>query len=900
MSHGTIVPGCGATPHPWMLVGERPGETEAIRKMPFVGRAGHEQDTYLTIAGNLTTRSFYRTNVVKDYADGNPDPTPSDIERWTPTLLDEIRVVQPRFILAVGRFSARWFLEEDIDIETVNGIPCRSLRAPDAIVIPVVHPAAGFYNDDMRALSMFGYQRAVDYIKGRRTPVIVEDEYAESAEYADVSGADLEAIIESWEPDWGIAVDTEGSLTTDWHWSIQVTAEPGTGFVLRSERCDFARGIKAIAAHCRGNRRTGAMPWTYVHSAMHDFHVTRSQGLDLFDCRLWDTRYAAYITRIDPQGLKDLARRKCGMRMQSYAETIGPEDIDRQLEYLFRVSDDPQFNLPQEPRLVEENDNTTRVYTPQPIGKRALAIIEDYAADKRDKDGNPVNLRKRWAKCDYDQRIACEKLIGLFPITTLADIPLDRAIRYAGRDPDATLRVGLLQQEEFSKEYPKLYNLALEGNGVIPVFEEMQDTGMRANKQYMIEKSAKMTQHMRKVAQYISYHYFDKRPFNPGSSDQVATIMRRRGLQGEKRSKKTGKVSTGKKSIEHLRFSDDAIAHVIDWREHQKMRDSFYEPVIEIIGPDRDYARVHTDLNIYKVDSRRVSSSDPNLTAIPVRNDLGIEVRDGFIEEEGWELGSWDMSQYEMRYMAHESRDPLMVSFFNNPILDMHGETAARIFGLKLYDLPQNVAKLSKKEIEDAKAERYQYVDEMQHRYPSKRAGFGIITNIAGQGLYDQLRMFGCKGWDVEKCDALIAEYLKVYKGVGQYLEACKQEVRRNGVVYDHWGMPKYLPGVWSTDKKVAAAAERAASSHKIQGGAQGALQHAMGWLKPHIRQLSVETNGGIQWVLQIHDEIILRFRANLWDRVNPVVQDGLINHSLKLIVPVKCSGSHAPSWGQL
>lgn len=245
------------------------------------------------------------------------------------------------------------------------------------------------------------------------------------------------------------------------------------------------------------------------------------------------------------------------------------------------------------------------------------------------------------------------------------------------------------------------------------------------------------------------------------------------------------------------------------------------------------------------------------------------------------------MSQIEMRYMAHISKDKLLNQFFNDPKLDVHCETAARIF-----HLPVDRSATDKKVM-------YAAIDEKKHRYPSKRAGFGIITNIMGQGLLDQLRMFGCKGWDKRKCDELIDNWLGVYTGVRAFLNDTKEEARRNGVVYDCWGMPRYLPGVWSEDDVVVGEAERAASSHKIQGGAQGMIQNAMIWLKPRIRELQ-EAGLKVRWVLQIHDELILMFEEELWEILNPLVREALTQHSLKLSVPIECSGSMARTWGKL
>jgi uracil-DNA glycosylase family 4 len=854
-----------------MIVGERPGETEAEQGRPFVGRAGQEQNRYLTNEG-MHDSQFYKTNVCKDYAPGNPDPTPADVARWTPTLMQEVALMRPRIILAVGRFAVRWFLGEDADMELVHGMPhragafdpTRADRAPaDCVIMPCFHPAFGFYDDEARTWIAWDYGRAVAAIRGKIPLDLVEDACAGRETYRDVGGEELREIVYESRVGDAFGIDTEGY--PDAPWSVQVSLEPGTGYTLRCERPDFAAGARTIQELADSGIEVG------IHNAMYDLEMTRAMGMDFFDARIFDSMYAAYIMRIEPQGLKPLAYRWCGMRMRSYDETVGESALERQIAYLSAILERAPWPRP-DPRVEYENDGTTRLYTPQPVERRAEAILIDHYNGKREKDGSPI-VAPRWRKVDRELRRMVEAVLGPMPRPSLADIPLADAVRYASRDPDATLRLRARLIPALKAQ--GLTSLMQDGMDVLPVFEEMQANGMPARRSHFVALGDRMWSEMCRIQSRISHRYCGGRPINPASGDQVAALMRRRGLVGEKRSKKTGKMSTGKKSIEHLRYTDEAMADVINWREHQKIRDAFCKPVLERIPEEAEIYPVRCTIKTTRVASRRISASDPNLTAIPVRHELGREVRDGYEAPEGELFGSWDLSQIEMRYMAHLSRDPLLCRLFTEN-RDVHAETAARIFGIKLED-----------------------VKEMDHRYPAKRAGFGIITNIQGGGLLDQLRMFGCKGWDIESCDRLIEEWLQVYKGVADFLEDCKREVRQTGMVRDIWGMPRYLPGVWSNDPKVAAEAERAASSMKIQGGAQGMIQKSMAWLKPYVRSMQ-QAGLNVHWCLQIHDEVILRFAEELWETLDPLVIEGLTQHTLQLIVPVKAKGSSAKTWGQL
>lgn len=271
-----------------------------------------------------------------------------------------------------------------------------------------------------------------------------------------------------------------------------------------------------------------------------------------------------------------------------------------------------------------------------------------------------------------------------------------------------------------------------------------------------------------------------------------------------------------------------------------------------------------------------MAASDPNLMAIPVRSDLGLEIRNGFRAPDGYLLGTWDLDQIEMRVMADESRDPFLLELFLTG-RDIHSETASRCFGVPLHQ-----------------------VDKMKHRYPAKRVGFGVITGITGADLLDQFRMAGITGWDEQQCDELIDAWFKVYPGVKTYMSNCRAEARRNGVVYDRWGRPRYLPGAQSTLSHIREEAERQSHSHKIQAGAQGIMKRAMAAIDQDIHQL--QSDGYQVWpLMQIHDELILEFEEGLEVLLEPMVVDRLTRTTtLPSGVPLGAKGAYGRAWGEL
>lgn len=862
---GTYVPSAGKTPNRVLLVGEAPGKDEAHKGAPFVGRAGQEQEWYLNRRG-LSARSWRRTNVVPIYTEGNPDPTPAQVRKWTPHLEAEIDECNPALVVAVGRHSVRWFLGDDVDMEAVHGIPHPSARTP-AVVLPIYHPAAGFYNNDLKAVIDWDYQQVADTLhridNGR--PVAVRHENP-GGDYRYVSGEELVLAL----PDTDVlGIDTEGYAHKPW--SIQVAWSLGEAVCLRADDPSLVAGIHALQQAID----YGAL--LVIHNAMHDIGVMRALGLDLSRARIWDSMYAAYLLRLEPQGLKPLAWRWCGMKMQSYKETVGHAGRDRCVEYLGRVLE-RDWPAP-EPRAIINNDGSTRVYRPQPISRRVEGILVDVYSGKVNKDGEPTDPYARWQDVDAELREMVEEELGSMTEGDLSDIDPEVACRYACRDADAVLRLYAALRPVLEKE--GLNGLMEHGMEVLPIFEEMQRTGMPASRRHFSELADRMTHEMGRIGERISREYYGGKAFNPGSNTQVGSLMRRRGLTGTKRTS-TGLVSTSKPSIEYLRYKDPAIADVFEWRERQHVRDAFCRPLIARVPADVDAFVARCQILPTRVHTRRLATKNPNLLAMPVRTELGRMVRDGFRNipghGDGMTLGSWDLSQIEMRVMAHESQDPLLVKVFNEG-LDIHNDTAARIFRIDPSE-----------------------VDKYKHRIPAKNAGFGTLYGIGGHGLWIQLKMQKGIGdyWTPESCQALIDDWLKLYGGVADYINRTQRDVRRTGIVRDSWGMPRYLPGIWSNDPKTQAEAARIAVNHKIQGGAQGMIQRSMVWLAPRIEEWQ-RAGRHVHWCLLLHDELIFWFQEDLWDELDDLVLEALTrHHGLDISVPVEAEGRCDKSWAGL
>ena len=883
---GPRVPPVGPVDSPIFLLGEGPGPVEARTRIPFSGPSGDE------LTDILTHYRLYRarlriSNLIKNYIpteDGSiGKPTQDDIEAATPEVEAEIRAQRPRFILAVGAYSTRWLLG-DVDLDAVHGLPQRSDRCPDVVVIPTHHPAYGLRDPDAKALVWWDFEQAAKIIRGELPSDPIVDELA-GHEFYDEGAYDVFAY--EWPV---IAIDTEGPIENpDDAWGFSVTVEPGIGYVFRRSQPYFEESVRYFNDYL-----LGVNPLVVYHNGLGlDIAALRGMGVRNHTRRIWDTMVAQFFLRVEPQALKVAARRRCGMVMRDYNDVIGDAMFEKHIAYLSEVAC-RNWGKP-EAEAVYENDGTTRLYRPQPLHTRAAKILEDLVTNGKD----DTDLGARWKKIGAKLRNQATEELGPWPVATLDDVPLEEAIWYSGRDPDATLRLFRAQQPLLAQaNLTDRLELDLD---LVDVFEEMQSTGFHADRAYWEKLSSDMWDQMMSIGSRISHRYNNDKPFNPASHPQVAALAKSRNLKGAKKTP-TGAVSTSKKSMEHLRTIDDAMDDVFTWREHQKVKDSFAEPILAIIG-DNTSAQICCTIKNTRVESDRISAADPNLTAIPVQNDLAPRVRGGFRAPSGMLLGSADLSQIEMRWIAHLSNDPLMCQLFWEK-RDIHAETAIQIFHLdptRYWD--------------DAIGEfKYPSVHKMEHRNPTKRAGFGVGTGIQGPGLLDQLRQMGCEGWRVQKfpdgttdcvsdwCPGgVIHGWFGVFPRVRQFFANCGAKAEANhGWIREFGGFPKLLPGVFSRDEYIRAEAVRNTHSHVIQGSAQWQLRKAMQWIKPQIAQLREDSGLYLRWVLQIHDEIIFAFHPDLQEAVREIVLDGLINHSYKLRVPVNASWSVGETWDKL
>jgi DNA polymerase-1 len=452
---------------------------------------------------------------------------------------------------------------------------------------------------------------------------------------------------------------------------------------------------------------------------------------------------------------------------------------------------------------------------------------------------------------------------------------------------------------------------------VLPLVERMQWNGIAVDRLYFREYAEELTEKI--FIEVAQIHALTGLEINPNSPDQAADLIYNHlGMDSSKakKSKKTGKLSTNKKSVEALRTLHKAIDHLVTARELSKARDSFAQPIAD--GEESGYTfrfdretglyRLRCTLRLTRVSSGRLAASGPNLMAIPVRTKIGLGVRKGFIAAPGRRLYNIDLDQVEMRVMADQSLDQDMCLIFNEAAIpgkfrDIHNYTAARMYKF----LTQRPSEMSDDDWECIKTTKEGgIIDKNEHRYPAKRVGFGVITGIQGLGLLDQMRMAGLEGWTEETCDELIVDYLQdIFPGVKAYMDRCRYEAQMNGVVAEPYGgRVRYLPGAGSELANVSEEAKRQSHSHKIQGGAQTLMKRGMVRCWREVLPEIHSQGYYCEPIIQVHDAMLFEVDEDAIPILDAMMEEVLTDRVglgvPEFAVPLGAKGGHGVNWAEI
>jgi DNA polymerase I len=393
------------------------------------------------------------------------------------------------------------------------------------------------------------------------------------------------------------------------------------------------------------------------------------------------------------------------------------------------------------------------------------------------------------------------------------------------------------------------------------VLAEMERTGILVDPDALAKMSHSMEKEVRRLEKDI--WKLSGSEFNVNSPTQLAEILfDKLNLQPPARRGK-GKVrSTAADILEEMKEQHELPGKVIEYREIAKLKSTYVDALPKLIHPETK--RLHTSFSQTGTATGRLSSSDPNLQNIPIRTELGREIRAAFVAQKGQILLSADYSQIELRIMAHFSKDPVLTDAFRNGE-DIHARTAQEVFGVG--PLAQTG----------------------EHRRAAKAINFGIIYGLSAFGLAQQL------GIAQKEASQFINAYFTRYRGVKQYLDSVLVETRKSGVAKTLFGRIRPIPEISSPQMQLRNFAERTALNSPLQGTAADLIKMAMISIDERLKKEKLAA----KMILQVHDELLFELPVKEKSKLEKLVKEEMENVH-KLAVPLVVEMGTGSNWRDL
>ncbi|MFP2933589.1 DNA polymerase I, partial [Pyxidicoccus sp. 3LG] len=390
---------------------------------------------------------------------------------------------------------------------------------------------------------------------------------------------------------------------------------------------------------------------------------------------------------------------------------------------------------------------------------------------------------------------------------------------------------------------------------LLPILAEMERRGVKLDTAELARISVKVDAAVEAQVKEVYKHA--GREFNIGSNPQLVEVLFTELKLPIIKKGKTGP-SADQEVLEKLSEEHPLPAAIIEYRGLSKLKSTYLDTLPTLVAAD---GRIHTTYHQAATATGRLSSTDPNLQNIPVRTELGREIRRAFVAAEGHQLVSADYSQVELRLLAHIAEDPVLIDAFLHD-QDIHTRTAAEVFGVP----PEQV--------------------DREQRRRAKMVNFGIAYGLSPHGLSTRL------GIPQEEARDIIERYFTRYAGIHRYLQETVEKARKTGYVETLYGRRRYMADLHSKNRGVAQAAERAAINMPIQGTAADLIKKAMLVVDAELRAQGLRT----LMLLQVHDELLFEAPDAEVERVKALAVKGMSSVA-DLKVPLKVDVGAGRSW---
>ena len=562
-------------------------------------------------------------------------------------------------------------------------------------------------------------------------------------------------------------------------------------------------------------------------------------------------------------------------------ETTGTDPMDAELVGMsFSITENQAFYVPV-PAEREEAIKIVREFEPVFKNEKSLKVgqnikydmlvLQNYGIEVRGKlfdtmVAHYVLQPELRHNMDYlaeiylhYQTIHIEELIGPKGKgqKNMRDLSPQEVYLYACEDADVTLKLkNILEQELKKNDAEKLfYEIEML---LVPVLVNIESNGVRLDTEALKQSSEHFTTRLQSIEKEI--YTLAEGEFNIASPKQVGEILFDKLKIVEKAKKtKTGQYVTSEEVLESLRNKHDIIGKILEYRGLKKLLSTYIDALPQLINPKT--GRIHTSFNQTVTATGRLSSSNPNLQNIPIRDEDGKEIRKAFIPDDGCSFFSADYSQIELRIMAHLSEDKNMIDAFLSGY-DIHAATAAKIYKVDIKEVTADM------------------------RRKAKTANFGIIYGISVFGLAERMNV------DRKEAKELIDGYFETYPQVKSYMDKSIQVAREHGYVETIFHRKRFLPDINSRNAVVRGYAERNAINAPIQGSAADIIKVAMARIYERFKAEGLKA----KMILQVHDELNFSVPAKEKEIVEQVVIEEM-EKAYRMHVPLKADCGWGTNW---
>ena len=482
-------------------------------------------------------------------------------------------------------------------------------------------------------------------------------------------------------------------------------------------------------------------------------------------------------------------------------------------------------------------------------------MLESYVLNSTGRH-NMDDLAKRYLG---HQTISFEEIAGKGKNQlTFNQIPLEQAAEYAAEDADVTMKLQQVLWEKLSKE-PTLEKLFKEMElPLLGVLSRMERRGVLIDSDALFLQSNEIANRLSELEEQA--YVLAGQPFNLASTKQLQEILfDKLGLPVIQKTPK-GAPSTNEEVLEELAFSHELPKVLVEHRGLSKLKSTYTDKLPQMVNPQT--GRVHTSYHQAVTATGRLSSSDPNLQNIPIRNEEGRRIRQAFIAREGFTVVAADYSQIELRIMAHLSQDQGLINAFTQG-KDIHRSTAAEIFGVALDEVTS------------------------EQRRNAKAINFGLIYGMSAFGLSRQL------GIGRADAQSYMDLYFKRYPGVQTFMHDIREKAKAQGYVETLFGRRLYLPDINSSNGMRRKAAERVAINAPMQGTAADIIKRAMIQLDQKL-----QNDPDIEMIMQVHDELVFEVRSEKVAFYSELIKTQM-ESAADLVVPLIVEVGQGTNWDE-